>query len=92
MSVDLEVIKRALDDSLSTPWRVEEQPQHAPDRWVVVGYDAHVARCVSRQEAEMLASAPTWLADLVAEVEQLRAQVAARERDDRGGVGQGGVR
>lgn len=80
--MDLQPIKEALNKATPGPWR-QGTPEHlifgarTPNGGGYGGVARASARYMNRSErlanAHLIANAPTWLAQLVAEVEQLRA-------------------
>lgn len=91
MPVDLEAVKRALAAATPAPWychldgaydgAVRTSPHLAdPHDVLVATCERHLGHEAAQAvaDAQLIASAPTLLAELVAEVEALRAELAAR--------------
>lgn len=75
---DLAEIERAIESAISTPWSVTDYGV-GPNRYQVSAGDAWVAKCCSRDDARLIANAPTWPAALVARVRELEATVEAAD-------------
>lgn len=84
MSTDLAVIEAALKAATPAPWQADNN-----DVWTADG-DRFISAPVRIADANLIANAPTWLAELVervkvaeAAIERVRSEVLTKERDRR---------